>query len=405
MARRKQPVIADALVDQLLAGADAKTAFDKDGLLDELKKALAERALNAEMDHHLEAGEGDGNRRNGYGQKTVLTGTGKIALEVPRDRLSTFDPQLIAKYQRRFPGFDEKIISMYARGMSTREIQGHLRELYGIDVSPDLVSAVTDAVLEEVTDWQNRPLEALYPLIFFDAIRIKVRDEGTVRNKAVYVALGVRPDGTKEVLGLWIEQSEGAKFWLRVMNELKGRGVEDVLIAIVDGLKGFPEAITAVFPQAQVQTCVVHLIRHSLAFVSYKDRRAVAATLKQIYKAKDADAGKAALEDFSEGHWGKKYPAIAQSWRRNWSEVIPFFAFPDEVRRIIYTTNAIESLNAKLRRAVRTRGHFPTDDSALKLLFLALNLATKEWKMPPREWCMAKAQFAILFEDRFTLAG
>jgi putative transposase len=405
MARRKQPVIADALVDQLLAGADAKTAFDKDGLLDELKKALAERALNAEMDHHLDAGEGDGNRRNGYGRKTVLTGTGKIALEIPRDRLSTFDPQLIAKYQRRFPGFDEKIISMYARGMSTREIQGHLRELYGIDVSPDLVSAVTDAVLEEVTDWQNRPLEALYPLIFFDAIRIKVRDEGTVRNKAVYVALGVRPDGTKEVLGLWIEQSEGAKFWLRVMNELKGRGVEDVLIAIVDGLKGFPEAITAVFPQAQVQTCVVHLIRHSLAFVSYKDRRAVAATLKQIYKAKDADAGKAALEDFSEGHWGKKYPAISQSWRRNWSEVIPFFAFPDEVRRIIYTTNAIESLNAKLRRAVRTRGHFPTDDSALKLLFLALNLATKEWKMPPREWCMAKAQFAILFEDRFTLAG
>ena len=405
MARRKQPVITDALVDQLLAGADAKTAFDKDGLLDELKKALAERALNAEMDHHLDAGEGDGNRRNGYGRKTVLTGTGKIALEIPRDRLSTFDPQLIAKYQRRFPGFDEKIISMYARGMSTREIQGHLRELYGIDVSPDLVSAVTDAVLEEVTDWQNRPLEAVYPLIFFDAIRIKVRDEGTVRNKAVYVALGVRPDGTKEVLGLWIEQSEGAKFWLRVMNELKGRGVEDVLIAIVDGLKGFPEAITAVFPQAQVQTCVVHLIRHSLAFVSYKDRRAVAATLKQIYKAKDADAGKAALEDFSEGHWGKKYPAIAQSWRRNWSEVIPFFAFPDEVRRIIYTTNAIESLNAKLRRAVRTRGHFPTDDSALKLLFLALNLATKEWKMPPREWCMAKAQFAILFEDRFTLAG
>jgi putative transposase len=404
MARRKQPVIPDALVDRLLAGADAKTAFDKDGLLDELKKALAERALNAEMDHHLDAGEGDGNRRNGYGRKSVLTGTGKIALEIPRDRLSTFDPQLIAKYQRRFPGFDDKIISMYARGMSTREIQGHLRELYGIDVSPELVSAVTDAVLEEVTEWQNRPLEALYPLIFFDAIRIKVRDEGTVRNKAVYVALGVRPDGTKEVLGLWIEQSEGAKFWLRVMNELKGRGVEDVLIAIVDGLKGFPEAITAVFPQAQVQTCVVHLIRHSLAFVSYKDRRAIAAALKQIYKAKDADAGKTALEDFSEGHWGKKYPAIAQSWRRNWSEVIPFFAFPDEVRRIIYTTNAIESLNAKLRRAVRTRGHFPTDESALKLLFLVLNLATKEWKMPPREWCMAKAQFAILFEDRFTLA-
>jgi len=404
MARRKPPVIPDAVLDQLLAGADAKTAFDKDGLLDELKKALAERALNAEMDHHLEAGEGDGNRRNGYGKKTVLTGTGKIALEVPRDRLSTFDPQLIAKYQRRFPGFDEKIVSMYARGMSTREIQGHLRELYGLDVSADLISAVTDAVLEEVAEWQNRPLEALYPLIFFDAIRIKVRDEGTVRNKAVYVALGVRPDGTKEVLGLWIEQSEGAKFWLRVMNELKGRGVDDVLIAIVDGLKGFPEAITAVFPQAQVQTCVVHLIRHSLAFVSYKDRRSVAAALKHVYKAKDADAGKAALEDFAEGEWGRKYPAIAQSWRRNWPEVVPFFAFPDDVRRIIYTTNAIESLNAKLRRAVRSRGHFPTDEAALKLLFLVLNLAAKEWKMPPREWAMAKAQLAILFEDRFTSA-
>ena len=232
----------------------------------------------------------------------------------------------------------------------------------------------------------------------------KVRDEGTVRNKAVYVALGVRPDGTKEILGLWIEQTEGAKFWLRVMNELKSRGVEDVLIAIVDGLKGFPEAITATFPQAQVQTCVVHLIRHSLGFVSYKDRKTIATALKQIYKAKDADAGKLALDDFADSPWGQKYPAIAQSWRRNWSEVIPFFAFPDEVRRIIYTTNAIESLNAKLRRAVRTRGHFPTDDSALKLLFLVLNLATKEWKMPPREWSMAKAQLAILFEDRFTLA-
>jgi len=404
MARRKQPVIPDALLDQLLGGTDAKTAFDKDGLLDELKKALAERALNAEMDHHLETGAEDGNRRNGYGKKTVLTGTGKLGLEVPRDRLATFDPQLIAKYQRRFPGFDEKIVSMYARGMSTREIRGHLREIYGLDVSPDLISAVTDAVLEEVTEWQNRPLEALYPLMFFDAIRVKVRDEGTVRNKAVYVALGVRPDGTKEVLGLWIEQSEGAKFWLRVMNELKSRGVDDVLIAIVDGLKGFPEAITAVFPKAQVQTCVVHLIRHSLAFVSYKDRKSVAVALKNIYKAKDADAGKAALEDFAEGPWSKKYPAITQSWRRNWSEVIPFFAFPEDVRRIIYTTNAIESLNAKLRRAVRSRGHFPTDEAALKLLFLVLNLAAKEWKMPPREWAMAKAQLAILFEDRFTSA-
>ena len=404
MARRKQATIPDQVLDQLLAGADAKTAFDKDGLLDELKKALAERALNAEMDHHLDAGEGSGNSRNGYGKKTVLTETGKIEIEVPRDRRSTFDPQLIAKYQRRFPGFDDKIISMYGRGMSVREIQGHLRDLYGIDVSPDLVSAVTDAVLEEIAEWQNRPLETLYALVFFDAIRIKVRDEGTVRNKAVYIALGVRPDGTKEILGLWIEQSEGAKFWLRVMNELRDRGVEDVLIAIVDGLKGFPEAITAVFPQTQVQTCIVHLLRHSLEFVSYKDRKAVAAALKGIYRAKNAEVGNAALEDFADGQWGRKYPAIAQSWRRNWSEVIPFFAFPDDVRRIIYTTNAIEALNAKLRRAVRTRGHFPTDEAALKLLFLVLSITQKEWKMAAREWVMAKAQLAIIFEGRFRLA-
>jgi putative transposase len=402
MARRKQPVIPDAVLDQLLGGADPKTAFAADGLLDQLKKALAERALNAEMDQHL--AEGAGNSRNGYSSKTVLTGTGKIDLSVPRDRLSSFDPQLIAKYQRRFPGFDDKIVSMYARGMSVREIQAHLRELYGLDASPDLVSTVTDAVLEEIAEWQNRPLEALYPLVFFDAIRVKIRDEGTVRNKAVYVALGVRPDGAKEILGLWIEQNEGAKFWLRVMNELKNRGVEDVLIAIVDGLKGFPEAITAVFPQAQVQTCIVHLIRHSLAFVSYKDRKAVAAALKTIYRAKDAEAGVAALEAFAEGAWNSKYPAIVPAWRRAWGEVIPFYAFPDEVRRIIYTTNAIESLNAKLRRAVRARGHFPTDDSAMKLLFLVLNLAAKEWKMPAREWAMAKAQFAILFEGRFKLA-
>ena len=279
---------------------------------------------------------------------------------------------------------------MYARGMSTREIQGHLRDLYGLYVSADLVSAVTDAVLDEIAEWQNRPLERLYALVFFDAIRVKVRDEGMVRNKAVYVALGVRPDGTKEILGLWIEQTEGAKFWLRVMNELKNRGVKDVLIAVVDGLKGFPEAITAVFPQTQVQTCIVHLIRNSLDFVSYKDRKAVAAALKQIsYRAKDAAAGQEELNTFAEGPWGRKYPAIAQSWRRHWSEVIPFFAFPDVVCLIIY---------------IRARGHFPTDESALKLLFLVLNLAQKEWRMPPREWAMAKAQFAIIFEGRFKLA-
>jgi putative transposase len=404
MPRRKQPSIPDELLDQLLAGSDPRAALADGGLLDGLKKALAERVLNAELDHHLDGGEPDGrlNGRNGYGAKTVLTDTGKLALQVPRDRLATFDPQLIAKYQRRFPGFDERIVSMYARGMSTREIQGHLREIYGLDISPDLVSAVTDAVLDEVAEWQNRPLEAVYPLVFLDAVRIKVRDEGTVRNKAVYVALGVRHDGTKDILGLWIEQTEGARFWLRVMNELKDRGVQDILIAVVDGLKGFPEAIAAVFPKTQVQACVVHLIRNSLAFVSYKDRKAVAAALKEVYRARTAEAGQAALDAFDEGPWGRKYPVIAQSWRRHWSEVIPFYAFPAEVRRIIYTTNAIEAVNAKLRRAVRARGHFPTDDAALKLLFLVLNRAAKEWRMPAKEWTAAKAQFAILFEDRFT---
>jgi len=403
MPRRKEPRIPDAVLDQLLAGADPKTVFDPNGLIDDLKKALAERVLNAEMDHHL-AGEEPSNRRNGYGKKTVITDTGQIELEVPRDRQARFDPQLIAKYQRRFPGFDDKIISMYARGMSTREIVGHLRELYGIDVSPDLISAVTDAVLEEVSAWQARPLEAIYPLVFFDALRVKIRDEGLVRNKAIHIALGVRADGTKEILGLWLEQNEGAKFWLRVMNELKNRGVEDVLIAVVDGLKGFPEAITAVFPQATVQTCIVHLLRHSLDFVSWKDRKPVAAALKGIYRAIDADAGEAALTAFEQSFWGQKYPAIGQSWRRAWGEVVPFYAFPAGVRRILYTTNAIEALNTKLRRAVRARGHFPSDEAATKLLFLVLNRSEKEWIMPPREWSMAKSQFAVLFGERFTAA-
>jgi putative transposase len=404
MPRRKEPGIPDAILDQLLAGADPKTVFDPNGLLDELKKALAERALNAEMDHHLTGDRGTGNGRNGYGRKSVLTDTGQIELEVPRDRQASFDPQLIAKYPRRFPGFDDKIVSMYARGMSTREIVGHLRELYGIEVSPDLVSAVTDAVLEEVAAWQARPLEPVYPLVFFDALRVKVRDEGLVRNKAIHLALGARADGTKDILGLWLEQNEGAKFWLRVMNELRTRGVEDVLIAVVDGLKGFPDAIMAVFPDATVQTCIVHLLRQSLALVAYKDRKAVAAALKDVYRAVDATAGEAALAAFEEGPWGRRYPAIGQSWRRAWSEVVPFYAFPAEVRRLLYTTNAIEALNSKLRRAVRARGHFPTDEATLKLLFLVLNRAEKEWRMPAREWAMAKAQFAVLFGERFTRA-
>jgi putative transposase len=404
MARRKEPIIPDSILDQLLAGSDAKTAFESNGLLDQLKKALAERALNAEMDHHL-SGEGTaGNSRNGYGRKTVLTDSGSLELSIPRDRQSSFDPQLLAKYQRRFPGFDEKIVSMYARGMSTREIVGHVQELYGIDVSPDLISAVTDAVLDEVAIWQSRPLEPVYPLVFFDALRVKIRDEGHVRNKAVHIALGVRGDGTKEILGLWIETNEGAKFWLRVMNELKNRGVEDILIAVVDGLKGFPEAINAVFAETTVQTCIVHLLRNSLDFASWKDRKDLARELKSIYGAIDDKAAEAALTTFEGGFWGRKFPAVAQIWRRAWQEVIPFFAFPRDVRRIIYTTNAIEALNSKLRRAVRARGHFPNDDAATKLLYLVLNRSEKEWKMPPREWAMAKSQFAILFADRFQAA-
>jgi putative transposase len=404
MSRRKEPVIPADVLDQLLAGGDAAAALQQGGLLDSLKKALAERALNAEMDHHLGHDEQAGNNRNGYGRKTVVTETGKIEIEVPRDRQGSFDPQLIAKYQRRFPGFDDKIVSMYARGMSTREITGHLRELYGIDVSPDLISTVTDAVLEEVAAWQARPLDPAYPLVFFDAIRVKIRDEGMVRNKAIHIALGVLADGTKVVLGLWIEQNEGAKFWLRVMNELKNRGVEDIMLAVVDGLKGFPEAITAVFPETIVQTCIVHLLRNSMDFVSWKDRKPLASALKGIYRAVDAKAAEEALTAFEASEWGRRYPAIGQSWRRVWGEVIPFFAFPDEVRRIVYTTNAIEALNAQLRRAVRTRGHFPSDDAATKLLYLILNRSEKEWKMPPREWSMAKAQFAVIFGERFIKA-
>jgi putative transposase len=395
--------IEKKVLDELLAGADPREIFAKDGLLDELKKALSERILAAELDDHLETEDsvGASNRRNGSSKKTVLTGTSKVTLAVPRDRAGTFDPKLIAKYQRRFPDFDDKIISMYARGMTVREIRGHLEELYGIDVSPDLISTITDAVLETVAEWQGRPLDGCYPLVFFDAIRVKIRDEGFVRNKAVYIALGILPDGTKEILGIWIEQTEGAKFWLRVMNELKGRGVADILIAVVDGLKGFPEAINGVFPETVVQTCIVHLIRNSMSFASWKDRKPIAQALRSVYRAQTPEAGMAALDAFEDSPWGRKYPAIAQSWRRHWDQVIPFFAFPEGVRRIVYTTNAIEALNSKLRRAVRTRGHFPGDDAAMKLLYLVLNHAANDWKRPPREWVEAKTQFAVLFGDRF----
>lgn len=403
MAKKNPGPFSAELLDALLEGRDPKSVLDSGGLIGDLKKALAERMLNAEMDVHLdsEAESNTGNHRNGTSAKTVLTPEGPMELSIPRDRHGRFDPTLIGKYRRRFPGFDDKIIALYARGMSTRDIQAHVRELYGIEVSPDLVSAVTDSVIDEVTAWQGRPLEATYAVVFFDALRVKIRDEGLVRNKAVYLAIGIRPSGEREVLGLWIEQTEGAKFWLRVMNELKARGTNDILIAVVDGLKGFPEAITAVFPDTLVQTCIVHLIRYTMQFASWKERKAIAAALKPIYRADHAEAARQALDAFDEGPWGRKYPAIAQSWRRNWEAVIPFFAFPADVRKIIYTTNAIESLNASVRKAIRNKGHFPSDQAATKLIWLALRHITENWKRPPIAWQAAKAQFALQFGDRF----
>jgi putative transposase len=399
--------IRNELIDELLAGQDPSSVMRQDGLLGELKKALLNRLMAAEFEHHLSedraSGEGK-NHRNGSTRKRVLTDDSHVDVTIPRDREARFDPVLIGKYQRRLPGFDDKVISLYTRGMSTREIQGHLEEIYGAEVSPQLISTVTDAVAAEVAEWQSRPLEPLYPVMFFDAIRVKVRDQGTVCNKAVYLALGITPDGRKHILGLWIDPNEGAKFWLRIVNELRNRGVQDILIAVVDGLKGFPEAINAAFPQTLVQTCIVHLLRNALAYVSWQDRKQVVAALRPIYQAPSADAALLALDAFEAGPWGRKYAAIAPLWRRQWDQVIPFFAFPPEVRRIIYTTNAIESLNSTLRTAVRSRGHFPTDEAAIKLLYLVLRRTEKNWKNAQREWTAAMTQFAIMFGDRFSIA-
>jgi putative transposase len=395
------------LLDELLKGQDPKTVLSSSGLFGELKKALAERILNAEMDHHLgqPAEEVSGNHRNGSSSKTVLTDNEELEVEIPRDRQGHFEPGLIRKYQRRLPGFDEKVIAMYARGMTTREIQAHLEELYGIEVSPELISVVTDAVLDEVAQWQARPLEPVYAVVFFDALRVKIRDEGTVKNKSVYLAIGIRCSGHKEVLGLWIEQTEGAKFWLRVMNDIRNRGTEDILIAVIDGLKGFPEAIEAVFPQTRVQTCIVHLLRYSMHFASWKERKLLAAALHPIYRAATAEEAWRELEDFANGPWGQKYPMIVESWKRNWEHVIPFFAFPDFVRKIIYTTNAIEALHSRVRKAVQVRGHFPSDEAATKLIWLILRNVASKWTMPPRFWNSVQAQFAIHFGDRFIVTN
>lgn len=395
------------ILDQILAGGSLKPEdlAGEDGLFRRLKKALLERALGAELTHHLgyekgdPGGRGSGNSRNGTSSKTLLTDDGEIAIEVPRDRAGTFEPAIVAKGQTRFDGFDEKIISLYGRGMTVREIQGHLAELYGTEVSPDLISKVTDAILDEVREWQSRPLEAVYPVVFFDALRVKIRDEGMVKNKAVYVVLGMNRSGERDVLGLWIEQTEGAKFWLKVANDLRNRGVSDILIAVVDGLKGFPEAINSVFPKTMVQTCIVHLIRNSLSFVSWKDRKAIMPSIKAIYHAENAEAAKLRLGEF-EAEWGKRYPAIGQAWRRAWDHVVPFFAFAPEIRKMIYTTNAVEALNRSLRKIIKTRGSFSNDEAALKLLFLAIRNAGVRWRRPI-EWTATVGQFAILFDDRF----
>lgn len=411
MPSKKKPETAELdvpkeLLDQLVKGP--MTQGDLDTMFRSLKKAVIERAMNAEMTDHLGYGPGEekpeeqSNHRNGTSPKTVITDDGPVRIEVPRDREGSYEPQLIGKHERRFTGFDQKIVSMYARGMTVREIQGYLLEMYGTEVSPDFISTVTDEVMAEVVAWQNRPLEPMYPVIFFDALRVKIRDDAVVRNKAVYLALGVLPDGSRDVLGLWIEQTEGAKFWLKVFNELKTRGCNDILIAVVDGLKGLAEAIETAFPATTVQTCIVHLIRNSLDYATWKDRKTVAKELRPIYKAATESAARAALDEFAAGPWGEKYPTIADSWRRAWEHVIPFFAFPPEVRRVIYTTNVIESLHMQLRKIIKNRGHFPSDEAATKLLWLALRNVLSKAVRSTREWKSAMNQFAILYGDRFT---
>ncbi len=405
--KRIEPHPLDAVIDEMLGGSSSRE--DGERVYNQLKKRIVERMLSAELTHHLgyerggEKPAGQPNHRNGSTPKTVKTDTGNLPLEIPRDREGTFEPLLIPKGLRRLDGFDDKVLALYARGVSVREIRGFLEEQYQMPVSPDLISQITDEVLDEVSQWQQRPLEPVYPVVIFDALRVKIRDEGVVRNKAVYLALAVTREGTKEVLGFWIQQTEGASFWLRVMSELKSRGVEDILIALIDGLKGFPEAINSVFPQTQIHHCVVHLVRQSLAYVSWTDRKKVATELRLIYRAPTLAAAEAALSAFEKGAWGKRFPPIVTLWRRHWDHVRPVFQYPPELRRMLYTTNAIESLHMQVRKIIKTRGHFPNDEAAGKLIYLALRNIVKKWKNSSTVWKPAMTHFAILFGERFNL--
>ena len=405
-ALARMPKIPAELLDQFVKGP--MTAEAVQGASQAFKKALIERALGAEMNVHLGYPPGADkpaaatNHRNGKSAKTLLTEDGPLRVDIPRDREAEFEPKLIGKHERRFTAFDDKIIAMYARGMTIREIQGFLAEMYGTEVTPEFVSKVTDAVFAEITAWQARPLETMYPVVFFDALRVKIREDNVVSNKAVYLALGMRPDGSRDILGLWIETTEGAKFWMKVFNDLKTRGCNDILIAVTDGLKGMPEALGTVYPEATLQTCIVHLIRNSLDYASWKERKPLAAAIKPIYKAASAEVAEAELDAFEQGPWGQKFPTVVASWRRAWTQVIPFFAFPPAIRKVIYTTNAIESVNSQLRKIIKTRGHFPSDDAATKLIWLALRNITADWGRAAHDWKAAMNQFAILYRDRFT---
>lgn len=405
MTKRKATLFQSA-IDDLIRGQENWDSKSFSELFHSIKKEVVERILEREMEVQIGYEKHDSspssNRRNGTSDKTIITETGPVNIAIPRDRDGAFEPLLIPKHQRRFPEMDEKIISMYARGMSVRDIQATLEELYGVKASPELISNVTDEVLETVTLWQNRPLSILYPIMYLDAIQVKIKDQNQVVNKAVYLAIGVTMDGLKEILGLWVSQNEGSKFWLQILTELKNRGVKDIFIACCDGLTGFPDAINAVFPKTQIQLCIVHLVRNSLKYVPWKHMKAVAHDLKAIYTSATEEQALQALEDF-ENKWGKAYPTIAPMWRRHWHHIMTFLAYPDFIRKAIYTTNAIEAINRQIRKIIKTKGLFPNDQAAIKLIFLALQNASKKWTMPIREWKQALAQFSILFPDRFPL--